>query len=831
MTHSINTSSLVKKLRKIAAYSVILSQLLASTQHLVAMELLSQSASPRKVYPEKSMVQSDGAVRQNHTQTGLQVPQATAPFFHENDIDREISAGANIEGVEHNQKSSDSKGIIKHLFQSPSKIRPAPESEELPIADDESINSSDQPSIAEEIVYDESTVHHAPVLEELPIAENENTVHPTRGTDIRPISDDESVDSIDERHCSEADLKRFNTYLDNNLRYDFSTKDYALFAGVLIGTALLGYGCGFDNMGEIFAEARMWIDNVFLTFSQTVEGYRFTYMNQENDNFFNEMEKLQKINSYLFLTPYVATRLYAMTTYVDSCVSTYLPTVHTNRALKGLLYTGAILGGANAGGSLASQYYSNNIAFAEDSNDFARILTPYILTFYCLDAILTYGLFVQNKVIPEMVKYREPKEDHIYRKKLSSKLENTKEVLASMNDEEILTLDLNPTIDVESQNDLGVKKLQNLLDLSHKNVQHRRYSMNPAQPKELHGSIIGFLKSKWHYLLGTAIVGAGSFLTYKTNYTNATSFLNTKFSWNFQPDQFSSMGDAAYQSFSLAQYNVWQQDTQNIEIYNGNGTDWCSSCFDSAKFTIGNQAEGGELYFENCPGVSFTQGLTANPGDLEYGEICYTWFNFFDHWLASHAGIETDDYYAPLETNSHLDPTKYGFANFLAVCGTVASGIFAIKALDESFKRIHDSFSSTPQDILPGKKNKLVNAVVLPLSMIQALNRSAGNAMLAWVLMQEYNVHPVLQWSVVGSSMLTSSMTYFMNFDDAYSQLPGNLAAIYTQGKNVVFSKLNADYMCTESAFVKCENLIKQANTMQDAIAVANIDALKENLI
>ncbi|MBA4249259.1 MAG: hypothetical protein C0432_00865 [Candidatus Puniceispirillum sp.] len=398
-----------------------------------------------------------------------------------------------------------------------------------------------------------------------------------------------------------------------------------------------------------------------------------------------------------------------------------------------------------------------------------------------------------------------------------------------MDNEEILEINTTSSLDIENQASIGVQKLQKILDLSYKKIKNRRYSMHATTPKPQHQSVLNFLKSKWHYLLGASIVGAGSFLTFKTNYTNAAAFLNTKFSGNLDTDQFNTMGNAAYQSFANSMYEVFQEDTKDITIYNGNQTDWCSQCLNGAKFYIGNSTDGGEFNFKNCPGISYLQPYTSIPGDFDYSEDnCDSWLIFLDHFLASNAGIETDDYYAPLETHANLNDTKYGFANFFAICGTIASGLFAIKALDESFKRIHDSFSSTPDDILPGKKNKLVNAIVLPLSMIQAVNRSAGNTMLAYVLMQEYNVHPVLQWSVVASSTLTASMTYFMNFDDAYSQLPGNFIALYTQGKNIIFSQINKDYIPTESPFVKCETMIKQANTMQDAIAVANIDVLKE---
>ncbi|MBA4249258.1 MAG: hypothetical protein C0432_00860 [Candidatus Puniceispirillum sp.] len=329
------SSTLSKNLRKIAAYAVIVSQILTSAQHLVAMELLSASVSPRKVLPEETINAANAGVLSNI-----------------------LMEDANPSG---------------------NKIHPAPKSEEL-------------------------------------------------DPEIPDIADDASIDSVDQHRASDADIKKFDTYLNNNLRNNYSAKDYAIFASVLIGTVLLGYGAKLDNKGEIFAEARMWSDNVFFTFAQIVEGYRFVYMDPSNDSFINQVMDLQKINSYIFLTPYVATRLYAMASYADSCFSTYLPTTQHNKILKGLLYTGAILGGANAGGSLASQYYSTNIAFAAESAEFAKILTPYILTFYCLDAILTYSQLIRNTVVPEMIKYSESKEDHQLRKKLSQKIESGKEV-------------------------------------------------------------------------------------------------------------------------------------------------------------------------------------------------------------------------------------------------------------------------------------------------------------------------------------------------------------------------------------------------------------------
>ena len=588
---------------------------------------------------------------------------------------------------------------------------------------------------------------------------------------------------------------------------------------------------------EILGEARLWIDSSIDTYSLTEAGFRFQYMNSESGAIIQKMMQAITINDYIALPAYLLYRMSELFNYLGDSTPSHLQSkISFLPKLIGI--TGACLAALTAGGSAAEQLYAADIGF-ENTAGYAKTLTPYIFAFYTADAFLRNSLFKDRVLNYMFVKRYDDVETKNVRESLIEKLRASKAVIASLSDEELSTIDLNKIpvgMTGNAERLSGIDTLQNLVDIG-KDKTQKRSSIAAHEKKVNHYfNIQTFIEKKWPLILGLLLAIGGAYLSYNGARSNFDNAAQMKFTSHSSMPDFSNMGTSALQQRSIIAYQVWEEDTKDVVVYDGIGTDWCTQCRESTHYSKGNIEDGGTFVFTNCPGLGTNSVCTSNPGDWNYTDYnCGLWFNFADHYLASLAGIPTDDYYAPAAINSlTLSPTAQGLSITAAVLLATMSASLAALSTSDAVRRISDAFSSHPEEILQGKRSKWMNAATLSVSAIQSLIRATPAGVAGWYTMQSTSIDPNFMWLIVGLTTVSAGMTYLNDFDDAYARMPTAFRKGYAFTKNSLLGALGISHGTTKNSHVICDDLIEKANKIIGVIESAPKDivmAVKQGII
>lgn len=313
---------------------------------------------------------------------------------------------------------------------------------------------------------------------------------------------------------------------------------------------------------------------------------------------------------------------------------------------------------------------------------------------------------------------------------------------------------------------------------------------------QTHFNLGAFLKNNWAYFLGLALVSGGAYLSYYGAEEKFANLMHTDVSWNnaLPSFDFQQMGVDSGQQFSLSGYHAWLDVTKGVEVYNGNYTDWCWKCLDSIRFKSGSIEEGGEFTFRHCPGVPYESSNFAEAGELVYtSDYCPAMFNYFDQTYAYWAGVSNDDYYytPPLDPLT-LTEDQQNWAVAIAVLYASVNAISAAPATKEVIKRISDSFSNHPEEILPGKRHKVWNAVTLFASTAEAFVRTLFAAVAAWYVLQSTDIDESYLWTIVGFTWISTALNYIIPLDDAYSKIPVRVGKSVQVATEVVSKSLSA---------------------------------------
>ena len=663
-------------------------------------------------------------------------------------------------------------------------------------------------------------------VQPLEIAPDIENQLPVKGNEVAEIDDNESVnsdDSVDAETLKkrEVAIKDFDAYMQDLTKEKMSYRDWALVLLPLIVTGIIA-------KNEIYGEVRLWVDTVINTYDLTVPGYEFVFINQKSGAIINQLITAVTINDYAALPAYLIYRLSELFTYLGDPTPSHLQT-KIGLLPKVVGATGACLAALSAGGSVAAQLYAADMGAGHPA--YAKALTPYIFGFYTADAFLRNSLFKDRVLNYMFVKRYDDVETKETRHLLKEKLEASKTVIASMSDEELMTIDLKKVpagMSPGSDRLVGMDALQNLVDIG-KDKTQRRLSVAAHEKKaNTHFSVQTFIEKKWPLILGLLLAIGGTYLSYtgaRNNFDNAEQM---KFPKHFGIPDFSNMGTNSFLQFELAEYNAWLQETRDMPIYNGNGNDWCTRCRDGLRYTSGNITAGGDFIFARCPGVWYQQTASSNPGDWDYTEsTCDTWYNMLDAYFANLAGISVhpnadDDYYVvPPQKPLTLSPTGQAFSILAAITLATMGASLAALSTSDAVGRIKDAFSNHPEEILPGKRNKWMNALTLSVSVMQSLIRATPVGVAGWYSMQGTTINQNFMWSVVGLCMLSAATTYVNDFDDAYSKIPNSFRKVYTFTKNNVLKIMGAHYTEEKNPHVLCDELIEQINTVMHVFETA----------
>jgi hypothetical protein len=652
--------------------------------------------------------------------------------------------------------------------------------------------------------------------------------------DNRSVHSDNSEESPEEKGIRDAILNKFDSTVKHITREEMTKADWTILIAPLLLTAVVGFGYKFDLRGELYGETRLQVGTTVNTYGLTEPAYRYVNMDMESSNTIDTLIEVLTYNNYIFLAPYLIARFSELTQYLyDAAYCPYQKT-KINPFIKSATVLATFIAALAIGGTVASQFYSANIGFDDEFELDAKEITPYLWVLYTADAFLRYSQFKDRILQYFYVTKKDDLETSNARKSIIQNLRYSKAVVALMSDEELLQLDIKkvPAGAIDNERRMhGLDSFQNLIDIG-KDKTKRRYSIKTdVQKHELSQkfSMYDFLSKNMYLGIGGVVSSVGSYLTYhgaKDNFDNA---MQMKFPDHFGLPDFSEMGTKAFQETALIMYKIWEEDTQDIVVYNGNGTDWCMQCRESTKYSNGNMVDGGDFIFTDCPGVGFNNALWTVPGDWDYTEEkCDIIFNFFNHYFPSNAGIVTDDYYAPAE----IDPLTLSMAQVgasIAGASIVAgvTGSYAALAVKDSVTRVSDSFSNEPQEILPGKRNKWLNAGVLTFSGIQSLIRSIPCGVAGWYYLQSRVDDHAFLGLLVGLTTVSSAMNYFCDFDTTYSAFPGKIRKAKSYLKRNVLPLLGINDVEYRDSHVICDDHLDQMNQLIHMFENAPVDMVK----
>jgi hypothetical protein len=244
----------------------------------------------------------------------------------------------------------------------------------------------------------------------------------------------------------------------------------------------------------------------------------------------------------------------------------------------------------------------------------------------------------------------------------------------------------------------------------------------------------------------------------------------------------------------------------------------------------GDTLSGGVLGFEHCPGVSpAIKDFTSNPGDFDYPEMCAVWYEYIDGDFAGFAGIKNENNYDDQVTPPYTFNIPAA-SEALAVIGGIvrAVGVAAltVKTVMEFSKRVKNSFTRKPDEILTGKHNIYVNSLLMPMAFVESLNRAVPSGMAAWISMQGTNTNQGLVWSLSSSTTVSSAFNVFPDFDTTYTTMVHDM---YEWLVLPLYKYTwNKTYHINENPSLVYTKLIRKTNQIMSGVRSAKPEVIKE---
>ena len=161
---------------------------------------------------------------------------------------------------------------------------------------------------------------------------------------------------------------------------------------------------------------------------------------------------------------------------------------------------------------------------------------------------------------------------------------------------------------------------------------------------------------------------------------------------------------------------------------------------------------------------------------------------FLETYLRGATGDESlVNYYQAIYLNGTASytptPAMKGFAETMGGLGAAASFAVGVFFFNKFFQYLQDSFAKDPTVPLPGKSNRLINGIVMPLAAAQALFWSADGFFLTWGILNDSSL--TLKILVGGAVVATRFTIWFRTFDEAF----GAMAGLIKQGYRNVYGK------------------------------------------
>lgn len=619
--------------------------------------------------------------------------------------------------------------------------------------------------------------------------------------DIQSVHSEDSEESPDAIEKRNQILKNFEERASQIFGHEMSYLDWAMVIAPLVLTGVIA-------RNEIYGEYRLIIDGVLNTFAYAPEWYSALFVDYDNKKGIDLFQDVILYNAYISLPFYLLDRVSSFSSYIGRGLTKNNLSPKIGYGMTALGMFGVIAAAVNAGAYPATMLYSAEIGF-ESTAPYARKLAPYLFAFYTVDSFLINSLF-RDKVYKYLfVDRKDDESTRLMRQVNIKKLRTAKAVIASMTNEELLNLDLEMRgRSVEPTGEFpAISSLKHLIKISQEDQnQNRRYSVKTRSKstETYYSAISSFFSTYWPYMIGLGLAGGGAYLSCFGSEDKFANLMQTKISTKAGMPSFNleELGTDTVQKFILSAYHVWKDATDNVEVYNGNYTDWCWKCVNSAVFSEGSMEDGGAFIFRRCPGESYETDFTSEAGDLGYSfDQCWGLFNYIDTAKSLYVVGSTDDYYytPPLDPLT-LTSTQQKIAIAAAILYAGVNAVLAAPSTNDVIKRINDSFSNHPEEILPGKRHKLWNAATLAGAGIESLVRTAFAATAAWYVLQSTDISPSYLWTIVGLTWVSTAMNYFIPLDNAYSRIPVRI------GKSVELTKSltsKALYTLSENAHVQ----------------------------
>ncbi len=307
--------------------------------------------------------------------------------------------------------------------------------------------------------------------------------------------------------------------------------------------------------------------------------------------------------------------------------------------------------------------------------------------------------------------------------------------------------------------------------------------------------------------------------------------------------------------------NDWAPYTQPYV----NATDACSYCFSRGSYSInsdymGNDDPNGNIvtFPPDCPWVITIPGINAfnNYGfniytQLFYNEAnCYGIANYIQSLymdipyslgpIPNHVLPQSRYFYewylsgmtpVPINPNSTAPytptPAMEGFAETMGGVNAAASFAVGVFFFNKFFQYLYDSFSKEPTNPMPGKNNRIFNAIEMPLAGAQALFWSADSFFLAWGVLNDASLG--VKILVGGAAVATRFTVWFRTFDEAFVAMAGliqqgwrNVGGRYQKWRNPSYKRPPLPENVIK------DRLIRKVDRVMEAIRKMNPGILEE---
>lgn len=620
-------------------------------------------------------------------------------------------------------------------------------------------------------------------------------------------------DEIEPRKA--ALIKAFNGFMLKVFNHETTRRDIIHYVATALLTGLFAI--------ELWGEYRMVKDRTFTAIEATsLEDYRWLQFTEGGLQFTDRITNFIIINTSLALSPYLPMRLSKVLTLFTPEQEKRVVAKKIPKIAKGIGHGISVLFAAANGALPAYVSYQSNYLFTS-TEAYARIVPPFIFAFYFIDSLVRMEA-LRTRIFNKLFVQRGSSVAR-EREAIVNKLKESKRVVFSMSDEELLDfysrmVELNQKSHNASTFKEGLEQFKFLYDLKLHKSPTDSIASSTAQPKKKTATYLA--RQYVPPILAALFAVAGTYIAGRLSYDNfgeTFRFLSTGEPTTSLYDRLVLYAARIYTDGIVDQHlqtqKLWAALPSNITIFDGNYTDWCWQCIGDGAYTMYNGPDVPQnnipTTFHHCPGIDPTSIFTVNPGggDLDYADWnCEGWYQFWDDYV-NNFDITGTTYYmryinaiAPYLSPALNSTVGYSLPDGGKALAGIGSGFSGLGTYGLGFvaslgflKRIIDSFRNHPDEVMPGKKiitssdctsctpkrrnccARTANNLLIGSEMFwggfQSFFRASPVMINGWLLMQTDQMDRGLMWTTLSVATLTSAATFFPDFDEAYSRLPG----------------------------------------------------------